>query len=78
MHERYGFLYEMIAIILAVLIPKTFPLCLGLLLMSLRPYGSYLFEIEVNLVYLYILNLAIYVGYLHLLNPELELQENQT
>ena len=78
MHERYGFLYEMIAIILAVLIPKTFPLCLGLLLMSLRTYGSYLFEIEVNLVYLSILNLAIYVGYLHLLNPELELKENQT
>ena len=78
MHERYGFLYEMIAIILAVLIPKTFPLCLGLLLMSLRTYGSYLFEIEVNLVYLSILNLAIYVGYLHLLKLELELQENQT
>lgn len=78
MHERYGFLYEMIAIILAVLIPKTFPLCLGLLLMSLRTYGSYLFEIEINLVYLSILNLAIYIGYLHLLNPELELQENQT
>lgn len=72
MHERYGFLYEMISIILAVLIPKTRPLCLILLIMSLRTYGSFLFGTDVNLVYLSVINLAVYVGYLYLLKPELE------
>ena len=72
MHERYGFLYEMISIILAVLIPKTRSLCLILLIMSLRTYGSFLFGTDVNLVYLSAINLAVYVGYLYLLKPELE------
>ena len=43
MHERYGYLYEILAVVLAVLIPKTIPLCIGLVCISLSTYGVYLF-----------------------------------
>ena len=65
MHERYGYLYEILAIALAVLIPRTIPLCAGLLGISLCTYGNYLFGTETfGLVTLTVLNLMIYGGYL--------------
>jgi len=64
MHERYGFIYEVLAIILAVRMPKTAPLCAGLLGISLCTYGIYLFQWEcVPLNTLAVLNLALFVGY---------------
>lgn len=48
MHERYGYLYEVFAIILAILIPKTIPLCAGLCATSMNMYGIYLFGISGN------------------------------
>lgn len=65
MHERYGYLYEILAIALAVLIPQTIPLCAGLVGISLCTYGSYLFKTETfSLITLTVVNLVIYGGYL--------------
>lgn len=72
MHERYGYLYEICAIILAVLIPKTIPLCLGLLIVSLNTYGTYLFGITINYTCLALANLALFVAYNFVLKTELQ------
>ena len=72
MHERYGYPYEICAILLAVLIPKTVPLCLGLLLVSLCTYGTYIFEIPINYTVLAIANIALYVAYYYTLKTELQ------
>lgn len=68
MHERYGFIYEILAIILAVLIPRTAPLCIGLTAVTVCTYGSYLFNWEsVPLKTLAVLNLVIYAAYVYTL-----------
>lgn len=72
MHERYGFIYEMCAIVLAVLLPKTIPLCIGLMLLSMSTYGYFLFEIPVNYYLLAWVNVALYTAYFFLLRTELE------
>lgn len=64
MHERYGFIYETLALILAVLIPKTMPLCVGLIALSVCTYGSYLFGWEcLPLNTLAVINVALFVAY---------------
>lgn len=64
MHERYGFIYEVLAIVLAVLIPNTAPLCAGVIGITLCTYGNYLFKWEsISLNTLAVLNLALFVGY---------------
>lgn len=72
MHERYGYLYEICAIILAVLIPKTIPLCLGLLVISLNTYGAFLFSIPTNYTVLAVASFALYIAYCHVLTAELQ------
>ena len=73
MHERYGYPYEILAIILAVLQPKTIPLCAGLVGISLCTYGSYLFDTETfSLVTLSVANLLVYGGYVLILNRQME------
>lgn len=65
MHERYGYLYEILAIVIACLCPSTIPLCVALLGVSVSTYGYYLFGIRVvNLNWLSVINVAVYVGYL--------------
>lgn len=71
MHERYGFLYEVLAIILAAVMPKTAPLSVGLICISMCTYGSFLFGNEVNLSALSWLNLVIYIVSLFLLDREM-------
>lgn len=71
MHERYGFLYEVLAIILAVMIPKMIPLCIGLICCTLSTYGSYLFGNAANLLALSWLNLAMYMVSIFVLEKEL-------
>ena len=73
MHERYGFLYEVLAIVLAVMIPRMIPMCMGLICISLTTYGSYLFGTEKNLPALSWLNLVIYVLSILLLGKEMEI-----
>jgi Gpi18-like mannosyltransferase len=76
MHERYGFIYEVLAIILAVLIPKTAPLCAGLIGITVCTYGSYLFGWQsLPLNTLAVINVALFVAYscilLHKMDREL-------
>ena len=71
MHERYGFLYEILAIVTVFLIPKTLPLLISLLCLSLITYGSnLLYNIDVNSV-MGTANFAIYLAYLFLFFREI-------
>lgn len=78
MHERYGFLYEILAIIFAVIIPKTIPLCIGLICLSLNTYGKYLFGASENLIILSCINLIIYIAYIFIMKSELEACQYKT
>ena len=75
MHDRYGYIYEICALILAVLVPKTIPLCLGLILLSVNTYGVFLFEIPVNYSILSLANLVLFFAYIFVLKPHLEKSE---
>ena len=72
MHERYGYLYEILAVVLAVLIPKTIPLCIGLVCISLSTYGVYLFGVAENWLVLVCANLALYGIYVNCLTKEMQ------
>ena len=72
MHERYGYSYEILAWILACLIPKTAPLCIGLQLLTLRTYSHYLFKTPINLTALGYVNIVIYFLYVWILLRELK------
>lgn len=72
MHERYGYLYEVLAIILAILIPKTIPLCAGLLAISMNTYGIYLFGVSGNWTFLVCANLFFYCAYIYSLKEEFQ------
>ena len=83
MHERYGYLYEMCAIIIAILIPQTIPLCVGLLVISLHIYGCYLFNVPVEYIRLSFANIGVYLAYIYVIfvnkrrtasTPELNIQ----
>lgn len=72
MHERYSYPCEILAVVLAVLIPKTIPLCALLQGISLCTYGYYLFENEAfELPMLAVINIAVYGGYMWLLHRKL-------
>ena len=71
MHERYGFLYEILAIVLAVMIPKMTLLSIALICISMNTYGAYLFGSSENLLTLTWLNIVIYVASIFLLGKEL-------
>ena len=71
MHERYSFPYEILAMIVAVLLPRTIPLCIGLLCISMRTYGSFLFAVPINMTYLVYVNLVIYGMYTAIIFKEL-------
>lgn len=72
MHERYGYLCEVLAIILAILIPKTIPLCVGLLAISINTYGIFLFGISGNWSFLACANLFFYCAYIYSLKEEFQ------
>ena len=76
MHNRYGFLYEVLAIVLAVIIPKMIPLAIALICISLNTYGTYLFGISINLPTLAWLNLEIYIVSIYVLGKELAANAN--
>lgn len=72
MHERYGFLYEVLAIAVAVVVPKISLLSIGLICISMNTYGAYLFGSGENLLTLTWLNLAIYLVSIFVLGQELD------
>ena len=66
MHERYGFMYEILAIVIAFLIPKTIIPTVLLLSLSLITYGSNLiYNLEIHPV-MGIANFAVYLVYIYL------------
>lgn len=75
MHGRYAYLYEICAIILAVLIPKTIPLATLLIATSCCTYASYLFYTPTNYVSLAWINLFVYLLYVVILRKELKKEE---
>jgi len=69
MHERYSYIYEILAICLAVLRPKTIPICCALHVVTLLSYASFLFGIvPIALPVLSIFNLLIFGLYFFVLN----------
>ena len=71
MHERYGFLYEILALILAFRYYKTIPMLLTMYSVSMMAYGLYLFTSGTSLILLSLLNLAVYAAYAFYLNRQL-------
>lgn len=72
MHERYSYLCEILAVLLAVLIPKTAPLCAALVGIALCTYGYYLFDNQAfSLPLLAVANIAVYVSYVRCLHRKM-------
>ena len=71
MHERYGFLYEIFAIVIVFMIPKTFLLLVGLIGMSLTTYGSFLYYARYDTLLLSVVNVAIFGAYCIIIYKEI-------
>lgn len=71
MHERYGYLYEILAIMLAFIDKRTILLCIVLNMLSVVTYGAYLYHTSYNDIVLAAINVATYILYLYLLLPDL-------
>lgn len=65
MHERYGYLYEILAILLVLVNKKTIKLMIPLYMITLITYGHYLFGLSYGVnVYMGIANTVIWFGYI--------------
>lgn len=78
MHERYSFLYEILAIILAVMIPKTMPLTALLIIISCCTYADYLFGTAADFNLLMWLNIFVYLAYILVLGRELKVRNEES
>ena len=78
MHERYGYPYEILAWVLAFLIPQTAPLCIGLQLLTLRTYSAFLFGAQINLTALAFGNMILYCLYVYLLLKQMRKRGEST
>lgn len=67
MHERYGFVYEILAIAIAFVNKKTIPLLVSLCSISMVTYGYYLYYRSMDMNILAVINLVTYVIYLWIL-----------
>ena len=65
MHERYGYIYEMTAILLVFINKKTVFPALGLILLSCITYGWYLFNLQYSVLILSLINVIIYGWYIY-------------
>lgn len=76
MHERYGFAYEILAIVVAFVIPKTTPLTISMIVLSLMTYGQSLLDgREVSRV-MGVINLALFSAYIFVLFNEMITEKN--
>lgn len=75
MHERYGYVYEILAIIIVQNIKKTYPLLIGLMGISMITYGNYLFGRPYNSMVLSLCNMVIYVIFIFILYREVSKTE---
>ena len=64
MHERYGFLYEILAIILLLSVGRGWIQLIAMQLISLKTYLYYLYGQPLDIKFLTFINLAIYVSVL--------------
>lgn len=64
MHERYGFIYEILALVIVFMNKKTIPLCIALWGISLKMYGHYLYSSVSNIGVLTVMNVLLYSAYL--------------
>ena len=71
MHERYGYLYEILAIMIAFIDQRTSLLCIILNMLSVVTYGAYLYHTSYNDIVLAVINVLTYIFYLYLLLPDL-------
>lgn len=76
MHERYGYLYEILAIIVLFLNRKTVKFMVPLYIITLTTYGKYLFGLPHPVdVYTGIANIFVWLGYVHLISKDMCIRE---
>ena len=71
MHDRYGYVYEILAIIIAFMMVKTAPLAIAMICTSLTMYGVFLYHQNFNETTVAVINLIIYLAYMIIVNKEL-------
>ena len=71
MHERYGFIYEILGLMLAFWFVKTIPLLVLMYLTSFATYSTYLFQLTTNSTVLCVVNTLVYIAYVIYLNRQL-------
>ena len=71
MHERYGFIYEILGLMLAFWFVKTIPLLVLMYLTSIATYSNYLFQLTTNSTVLCVVNTLVYIAYVIYLNRQL-------
>ena len=71
MHERYGFVYEILAILYCFKNKRSVIPCILLQVISICTYSRYLFGADTSLILLTVLNLAVYLWYARLFVSEL-------
>lgn len=72
MHERYGYLYEILAIIVLIWKRKTAALIIPMYCMTILTYSHFLFETDTSAsVTMAVVNLIVYLGYAFLLLKEM-------
>ncbi len=71
MHERYGYLYEILAIILVMINRKTIKLIIPLYIITLITYGNFLFGLGYGIdIYIGIANIFVWFSYMNLISKE--------
>lgn len=71
MHERYGFLYEILGLLIALKYYRTIPILALTYTVSIMAYSLYLFTNTTNIAHISILNLVAYVAYAVYLNRQI-------
>lgn len=72
MHERYGYIYEILGIMVLVENRKTIPLMIFMNIISLAAYGRFLLGKSINIDVLAVGNLVVYVCYACILMTQMQ------
>ncbi|MBR5648360.1 glycosyltransferase 87 family protein [Pseudobutyrivibrio sp.] len=71
MHDRYGYIYEMLAIAVLLMDKKTIIPFFFLSFISFRTYGRYLFGLELDYFWLSMINVLTFISYYIILNKNI-------
>lgn len=78
MHERYGYLYEILAIVILIWKKETVLLFVPMYCLTFLTYAFFLFDNIGNVSYVMtFINLAVYLGYLFLLIREITKEQKK-